>query len=260
MKDWTESLGPNLGQAVRWEANGAALDPVGAVGRIFYSTDRIHKWEHYLPVYERTFARLCGSPGKFLEIGVAKGGSLEMWRRFFAPGTTIVGVDVDPACRELKVGPDVHVRIGSQADEAFMRSVVAEFGPFDAIVDDGSHRTSHMVDTFKMLFERGLADGGTYLVEDVHSNYWPEFCDGPLTFVDFAKCLIDAMHAHYMDAIDGGELLFRVGHPRRLQSFSVPLVTTLIAAIEVHDSIVIVHRASRRRDLPRCIERDPQGA
>jgi hypothetical protein len=115
-----------------------------------------------------------------------------------------------------------------------------------------------MVDTFKMLFEKGLADGGVYLVEDIHSNYWPEFCDGPITFVDFAKGLIDVMHAHYMDAIDGGELLFRVDHPRRLPFFSVPLATTLIDAIEIRDSVVIIHRANGRRSLPRCIERGAQ--
>jgi len=248
-------LGPELVRTVRWPANDGVLDPVGEVGRIFYETENVHKWEHYLPIYEQAFTRLRTSPGKFLEIGVAKGGSLEMWRRFFAPGTTIVGIDIDPACRQFDNGTSVHVRTGSQADEAFLRTIVAEFGPFDAIVDDGSHRTSHMVGTFKTLFKDGLSDRGVYLVEDVHTNYWPEFCDSPISFVDFVKCLFDAMHAHYFDAIDGGELLFRVGHPRRRQSFDVPLVTTLIDSIEIRDSVVIVRRANGRRDLPRCIER-----
>ena len=66
-------LGSELGSTVRWVANDSVLDPVGEVGRIFHETDNVHKWEHYLPIYEQAFTRLRTSPGKFLEIGVAKG-------------------------------------------------------------------------------------------------------------------------------------------------------------------------------------------
>jgi hypothetical protein len=252
----TRYLGPKLGSTVRWEANGSAPVPVGELGRIFHGMDNVHKWEHYLPIYEQTFARLRTLPGKFLEIGVATGGSLKMWRSFFAPGTEIVGIDINPTCRVFdNCTSNTHVRIGSQADESFLRSVVAEFGPFDVILDDGSHRTSHQVATFNSLFKDGLADGGIYFVEDIHTNYWPEFCDGPISFVDFVKCLIDTTHAHYQSAIDGGELLFRVDHPRRRAFFDVPVVTTLIDAIEVRDSIAIIRKSNGRRELPRCIQR-----
>jgi SAM-dependent methyltransferase len=235
---------------VHWEANNAPFVPTIELGRVF------HKWEHYLPIYERSLARLRTSPGKFLEIGVAEGGSLAMWQRFFAPGTKIVGIDIDPKCRSFDNSiANVHVRIGSQADEAFLHSVIAEFGPFDAILDDGSHQTSHQVDTFKILFECGLANGGVYLVEDIHTNYWPEFCDGAVSFVDFVKHLIDVMHAHYQSATNGGELLFRVGDPRRRTFFDVPLVTTLIDTIEIHDSVVVVQRSNGKRNLPRSIKR-----
>lgn len=43
----------------------------------------IHKWHHYLPLYERYFRVWRGTEVRFLEIGVSKGGSLSMWRRYF---------------------------------------------------------------------------------------------------------------------------------------------------------------------------------
>jgi hypothetical protein len=50
------------------------------------------------------------------------------------------------------------VRIGSQADPEFLRRVVREFGPFDLIIDDGSHHSSHIIATFNHLFDAGLKD------------------------------------------------------------------------------------------------------
>ena len=43
----------------------------------------VHKWHHYLPIYERYFAPWRSKPVRFLELGVSKGGSLSMWRRYF---------------------------------------------------------------------------------------------------------------------------------------------------------------------------------
>ena len=40
----------------------------------------IHKWTHYFPIYERHFGRFVNLSTTFIEIGVSKGGSLELWR------------------------------------------------------------------------------------------------------------------------------------------------------------------------------------
>ena len=113
---------------------------------------------------------------RFLEIGVDRGGSLDAWSRYLGPEATIVGIDINPWCAKFddREGRR-HVRIGGQQDPGFLRSVVSEFGPFDVILDDGSHRPSHMNASFVHLFDGALVPEGTYVVEDLQTNYWRGF-------------------------------------------------------------------------------------
>lgn len=244
-----ERLGPELARPTVWTADENPSIERGDLRDIFLDTDKVHKWAHYFPIYERVFSDLRRRPIRFLEIGVARGGSLKAWRRYFDPGTTIVGIDVDPNCRRFDdPANNVHVRIGGQQDPAFLSQLVAEFGPFDAVLDDGSHIPSFTIDSFRFLFANGLRDGGVYLVEDVHSNYWKEYRDGTISFVEFAYGLVDLMHAHYVEATSEDQ--FRLGAPSRRTSLNVPAVTPMLENIEFHDSIVVIRRARGRRALP----------
>ena len=75
----------------------------------------IHKWQHYFEIYERHFTPFRGKAVKVLEIGVYKGGSLAMWRSYFGSGSIIVGLDIDPTCKQFeKAFDNIHVRIGDQ--------------------------------------------------------------------------------------------------------------------------------------------------
>jgi hypothetical protein len=87
----------------------------------------VHKWHHYLPIYDRYFNPWRSKPVRFLELGVSKGGSLSMWRRYFGKDAIIFGIDTDEDCRTYD-GIDGQVRIGSQADPDFLASVVEEMG------------------------------------------------------------------------------------------------------------------------------------
>ncbi|MBN2758926.1 MAG: hypothetical protein JXQ79_00380 [Rhodobacteraceae bacterium] len=87
----------------------------------------IHKWHHYLPLYDRYFQTWRGTSVRFLEIGVAEGGSMAMWRRYFGPEAVIFGIDINEACRQYD-GVDGQVRIGSQDDPSFLESVISEMG------------------------------------------------------------------------------------------------------------------------------------
>lgn len=54
-------------------------------------------------------------PLRFLEIGVAEGGSLGVWRRFFGSEATVCGVDIDPTCAGLVCADVAQIRDDSSA-------------------------------------------------------------------------------------------------------------------------------------------------
>jgi len=167
---------------------------------IFWSNQGpiVHKWHHYLPIYERYFGLYrCKNP-KFLEIGVSKGGSLAIWRTYFGPDATIFGIDIDPACMDSN-GEHGQVRIGSQDDAKFLKSVVKEMGGVDIVLDDGSHFSKDIRASLEVLFPL-LSDGGIYMVEDLHATYWKSYQGGyqnSNSFIEDIRQMYDDMHHWY---------------------------------------------------------------
>lgn len=202
------------------------------LGRIFCSGEGrpVDKWVHYIPIYERYFAKYRGTAFRMLEIGVFKGGSLDMWRSYFGPDATLFGVDINPACAD-RVTPPNQVRIGSQDDPAFLAGVAKEMGGLDVVLDDGSHIGRHQWKSFEVLFPL-LAEGGLYVIEDTHTSYWWRWGGGPLrrlTANGLAKRIIDDMHGWY--------------HRRRQRT---PAMTE-IGALHVHDSMIVIEKCRRTR-------------
>jgi SAM-dependent methyltransferase len=158
----------------------------------------IHKYKHYFPIYERHFGRYVHLPLTFIEIGCGEGGSLQMWKRYFGPYARIVGIDHDPRCARF-AEDQIEIRIGSQSDAAFLDQVIAEFGPPDIVLDDGSHKMSDTSASFRALYHR-LNPTGVYVVEDLHTAYWPEY-EGGLrragSFIEICKDLIDQLNADH---------------------------------------------------------------
>ena len=97
-----------------------------------------------------------------LEIGVAQGGSLALWRKFLGDEAVIFGIDIDPKCAAFD-GSGGRVRIGSQDDPKFLRDVAAEMKGIDVVLDDGSHIGRHQRASFDVLFPL-LSDGGIYIM------------------------------------------------------------------------------------------------
>jgi len=138
----------------------------------------IWKWRHYLPAYERHLAPFRNTPVRILEIGIFSGGSLAMWRSYFGPDTEVYGVDIEPACRSYE-DAHTHVFIGDQADTGFWRSVLAEVGQIDIVIDDGGHQPLQQIRTLEAVLPH-LGPGGVYMCEDVHgrSNVFTAYVDG----------------------------------------------------------------------------------
>jgi SAM-dependent methyltransferase len=157
----------------------------------------LHKLSHYFQVYERHFGGLVGREATFVEIGCGRGGSLQLWKEWFGPQATIVGLDIDPEASEFEED-QIHVRIGDQGDTRFLASVLDEFGTPDAILDDGSHRMADLLKSFRFLYPN-IASDGVYAVEDAHTSYWPRYGGGLRkrgTFIERSKRLIDELNAH----------------------------------------------------------------
>lgn len=173
----------------------------GPVEAAFYNhSGRIaHKWSHYLPIYDRVFAQYLGKPISMLEIGVNRGGSLELWRTVFGPHATIVGIDINPEVM-ARVDPPNLVMVGSQDDPEFLRSVIARVGPPDIVLDDGSHVGRHVITSFETIFPL-LNDGGIYVIEDLQTSYWPGVFKGGFrrrgTAVEFLKGLVDDVNGRF---------------------------------------------------------------
>jgi hypothetical protein len=215
-----------------------------------------HKWTHYFSIYREIFGPRHTEPLRVLEIGVLGGASLKLWRQYFDhPETIIVGIDINPECIKFDA-PDagIHVRIGSQIDAAFLSRAVKEFGPFDLIIDDGSHLSSHIITSFNHLFADGLADSGIYFVEDLHANYWHPWRDSKRSFLDVCKELLEHMHAHYRSASPGAFLVAQASDQPDAP-LEVPLITTMIEEIRFFDSIVAIYK-TRRTYVPHYLTTD----
>ena len=168
------------------------------LAKIFYQHQgrMVTKWTHYLDLYDRHLSQFRGKPVRMLEIGVFKGGSLELWRKYFGPELIMYGIDITPECADRVDAPN-QVRIGSQADPEFLKQVVAEMGGVDIVLDDGSHIAEHQRASFKSLFPL-LSNNGFYIIEDMHTAYWPGQFHGGLrrkgSAVEIVKEMIDDMH------------------------------------------------------------------
>ena len=156
----------------------------------------IEKWTHYFPIYERHFRRYVDRPVRLLEIGCGDGGSLVMWKRYLGAYAHVVGIDTRPECAQF-AEHQIDIRIGRQGDAAFLAAVLAEFGPIDIVIDDGSHIMRDIADSFRVLYPR-LDRNGVYMVEDLHTAYMPPFGGGrgrPDSFIEQSKLLIDELNA-----------------------------------------------------------------
>lgn len=212
----------------RAEQDRLASEATSDVAKLFYAHRGrlINKWVHYLDIYDRHFAPYRNTSVKMLEIGVSQGGSLELWRKYFGENATLFGIDIDPACASRVTAPS-QVRIGSQDDPKFLRSVIDEMGTPDIILDDGSHIGRHQRASFDTLFPL-LREGGLYLIEDLHTAYsfvrWEGGYRRKGTGIELVKDMIDDMHSWY--------------HRKKIRTAS----RNQIGAIHIYDSITVIEK------------------
>lgn len=123
----------------------------------------------YIEVYEKLLAPYRDACS-FMEIGLAMGLSLAMWREYM-PTSQIVGVDLSIVFDASK---HAHAATLLIAADATKPELLEELGGimFDVIIDDASHMCADQCATFQLLKHR-MNPGGIYIVEDILA---PESC------------------------------------------------------------------------------------
>jgi len=167
-----------------------------------YGTDKSGT-HSYTQHYSNHLRLLKNKKLNLLEIGVggydnpdAGGNSLKMWKKYFRRGN-IFSIDIYDKSRLQE--KRIKIFKGSQIDIGFLNKVVAEIGPIDIIIDDGSHINEHVIESFKYLFPK-LKDGGIYVIEDTQTSYWEEYGGdsnnllNSLTMMNFFKSLTDVVN------------------------------------------------------------------
>ena len=129
-------------------------------------------------VYESHFECLRDLPIRILEIGIggyqvpgAGGESLRMWAEYFH-SANIYGIDV---FSKTHVDSErIKTFKGNQEDKDFLEKVDRLVGPFDIVIDDGSHLQIGIRTAFQVFFP-SLNPGGIYIIEDIATAYYPDF-------------------------------------------------------------------------------------
>jgi hypothetical protein len=163
------------------------LDEIG----IRNGTDKCSLQNNFLSLYGAFFEEMRDEPVCVLEIGVLNGASARTWRDYFSRGR-IIGVDVNPEAKAHE-GERITIEIADQSDAAALGRL-AEQGPFNIVIDDGSHVWGHQILTFQTLAS-ALAPGGYYVIEDLDTSYGRYVQDyrgsGGLTAAQYLQRLSD---------------------------------------------------------------------
>lgn len=130
-----------------------------------YGTDK-NTTHSYGAVYDTLFAPYKDTATRLLEIGFDSGASLQVYSEYFT-NATIYGIDIRDNCQsQYKQNPRIQMYFG---DATASESIGAFEGPFDIIVEDGSHTLEHQIQHFKDYSSK-VKIGGLYIIEDVHEN------------------------------------------------------------------------------------------
>ena len=235
----------------RWATFAGMQQVVGALSQrpkslsdlaVLFGSDKwgIH-W--YTPHYERYFEPYRELQVRVLEIGVGGyeapdggGESLRMWKHYFRRGL-IYGLDL--FAKQGISESRLHVAQGDQGDERFLDSFARQFGPFDIVIDDGSHFSHHVITSFDALFPY-VRPGGIYAIEDLATSYWPAWGGNadPLaqgTSMAMVKSLLDGLN-HQEQMRDGTQ---------------APSMTELtVTGVHVHHNLVVIEKGVNTEEGP----------
>ncbi|WP_112985389.1 class I SAM-dependent methyltransferase [Ensifer sp. ENS02] len=163
------------------------LDDIGLKNGTDKASDRNDFLRRYEPFLERHRDRKV----KLLEIGVLGGSSIRTWRDYFSEGE-IIGADINPEVTQY-AGERISIEIIDQGKPADLDKLACK-GPYDVIIDDGSHLWEHQILTLRKLLP-ALKPGGVFIIEDLdtsHGKYRKQYgTPGTLTATEYLQRISD---------------------------------------------------------------------
>ena len=160
------------------------------------------RWSHYFFIYDLILQKFREKrePVNLLEIGVQNGGSLEIWKKYMPEGSQIYGIDINEKCCDLKFSDNIHFYLGDASNTNFTDEALENIR-FDIILDDGSHQSQEVINSFIFLFPK-LNSGGVYIIEDLEHSYWKKSGGGfrkKNSSIEFFKKIIDSLNFDYIN-------------------------------------------------------------
>lgn len=157
------------------------------------------KWDNYPEIYEKHLEKFVGKEVTIFELGVCKGGSLQVWKKYFGEKANIIGVDVDPYSKYEE--EQIAVYTGNVLDIELWKNIVERHGQPDIIIDDASHIQQEVIAAFSLLYP-ALKDGGVYIIEDTHTAYRGNFGGGvtsPYNVVSIFGRMVNDVNVHFIE-------------------------------------------------------------
>lgn len=192
-------------------------------------------------VYQRYLEPLRDRPIRLLEIGVQEGRSLNLWGLVFASDQTqITGVDIDLSKCRWSPPQGCELLQCDINNRALISQIAIDRGPFDVIIDDGSHLAADQLAGFDMLWPH-LAPSGLYFVEDLELNYesnvWgPSYSEG--------SGMVDFLGGELQHALHGRGRS-RFARPTPLEAAVLPQLDRELEFIHLYRYIAVVGKRAR---------------
>ncbi len=151
-----------------------SINPYSKLSRFFFYS-LSDKYSNYKELYDLLgYLKKRSKPKSILEIGIGghnkkySGGYSLVALSHFYHKSKIYGLDINE--KSFLDNGKIKTIQGSQSDENLLKKVGIENGPFDIIIDDGSHYVDHQIISFKNLWKH-LNDDGYYIIEDLSGSY-----------------------------------------------------------------------------------------
>ena len=129
----------------------------------------------YLPLYETLLISKKTTAKNVLEVGILKGGSIQLWSDFFT-NATVYGIDImdiNDVWEGIKNNEKIilHTSTDAYNIDFFIIHFLNKNIKCDFMLDDGPHSLESMIQFIK-LYSQIMTDDGILIIEDVQSWDW----------------------------------------------------------------------------------------